>query len=173
MALVNGRPARETPNSHGTQHPRRTHVCRTCLPALDAHLLAFDLGAEVAQLRQEIAWGREAGRSSKTLVKYPDLRIVLVLMKSHSVMRRHKVAARISIQALEGRLRLHLPDRVLDLPAGTLLTLDCCEPHDVEAQEESAFLLSISWHGRAARSIASKRVHMGAGAACAAAAAVA
>ena len=37
--------------------------------------------------------------------------------------------------------------RTFDLPAGTLLTLDQNLPHDVEALEESAFLLTIAWPG--------------------------
>jgi hypothetical protein len=34
------------------------------------------------------------------------------------------------------------------LPTGTLLALDQGLPHDVEALEESAFLLTIAWPGR-------------------------
>jgi hypothetical protein len=38
--------------------------------------------------------------------------------------------------------------RTFDLPAGTLLALDQNLPHDVEALEESAFLITIAWpHG--------------------------
>jgi hypothetical protein len=33
----------------------------------------------------------------------------------------------------------------VDLPAGHLLALDQCVPHDVEAAEDSAFLLTLSW----------------------------
>ena len=32
-----------------------------------------------------------------------------------------------------------------DLKPGDLLTLECCLEHDVEALEESAFLLTIAW----------------------------
>jgi quercetin dioxygenase-like cupin family protein len=38
--------------------------------------------------------------------------------------------------------------RTFDLPAGSLLALDQGIPHDVEALEESAFLLTIAWPGR-------------------------
>ena len=40
-----------------------------------------------------------------------------------------------------------LPDRTVELPAGQLLVLDQCVPHDVEAEEDSAFLLTL--HGKA------------------------
>jgi hypothetical protein len=38
--------------------------------------------------------------------------------------------------------------RTFDLPAGSLLALDRGLPHDVEALEDSAFLLTIAWPGR-------------------------
>jgi quercetin dioxygenase-like cupin family protein len=78
-------------------------------------------------------------------VKHPDLRIVLIAMKANSRMHEHTATARISVQSLGGHLRLHLPERVVDLPAGHLLVLDQCVPHDVEATEDSAFLLTVSW----------------------------
>ena len=60
----------------------------------------------------------------------------------------HRTAARISVQTLAGHIRLRLPDRTMELPAGQLLVLDQWVPHDVEAEEDSAFLLTLSWHGR-------------------------
>jgi quercetin dioxygenase-like cupin family protein len=115
------------------------------LPHLASPLLRFNLSEEVQQLRQEESWQRETGRSSKTLAKYPDFRIVLVLMKANSHMNEHRAEARISIQTLLGKICLHLPDQKVELPAGQLLALDCGMPHDVEALEESAFLLTVSW----------------------------
>ena len=112
---------------------------------LDTPSLQFDLGKEIEELRKEESWNQETGRSSKTLVKYPDLRIVLIVMKAKTRMHEHKATARISVQTISGHIRLHLPNRTVDLPAGNLVTLDQCLEHDVEALEESAFLLSISW----------------------------
>jgi quercetin dioxygenase-like cupin family protein len=60
-------------------------------------------------------------------------------------MHEHTAAGRISVHTLNGHIRLHLLERVVDLPAGHLLTLDECVPHDVEASEDSAFLLTLSW----------------------------
>lgn len=109
-------------------------------------LLRFDLDHELQQLRREESWERETGRSSKTLAKYPDFRIVLVCMKAGSHINDHRAEARISIQALEGKILLHVPDqKPIELSAGQLMTLDCGIHHDVEALVESAFLLTISW----------------------------
>jgi quercetin dioxygenase-like cupin family protein len=116
------------------------------LPYLAEPLLRFDLNHELELLRREGSWERETGRSSKTLAKYPDFRIVLVCMKAGSHMNDHKAEARISIQALEGKILLHVPDQnPIELSAGQLMTLDCGVRHDVEALAESAFLLTIAW----------------------------
>ncbi len=117
------------------------------LPQLASPLLRFNLSDELLHLRDEDSWRRDTGRSSKTLAKYPDFRIVLVLMKANTRMNEHHADARISIHSLQGRIRIHLPDQKVDLRAGELMALDRAIPHDVEALEESAFLITISWPG--------------------------
>ena len=117
------------------------------LPGLAEPLLQIDLERELQQLRQEDSWQRETGRSSKTLAKYPDFRIVLIMMKGGTRMRQHRAEERISLQELKGQVRIHLADRTVDVSAGHLLMLDCGVLHDVEALEESAMLLTISWRG--------------------------
>jgi hypothetical protein len=91
------------------------------LPGLAEPLLHIDLERELQQLRQEDSWQRETGRSSKTLAKYPDFRIVLIMMKGGTRMRQHRAEGRISIQELKGRVRIHLADRTVDVSAGHLL----------------------------------------------------
>ena len=98
--------------------------------------------------RLEDSWRRETGRSSKTLAKYPDFRIILVLMKANTRMNEHRTEGRISIHHLLGKICIHLPDQKVNLSAGQLLVLDCGMVHDVEALEESAFLLTVSWPKR-------------------------
>jgi quercetin dioxygenase-like cupin family protein len=112
---------------------------------LSGPVLQFDLASELDQLHRDESWLPTTGRSSKTLVKHPDLRIVLIAMRANTRMHEHTAAGRISVHALKGHIRLHLPERVVDLPAGHLLALDQCVPHDVEAAEDSAFLLTLSW----------------------------
>ena len=132
------------------------------LPGLAEPILQINLERELQQLRQEDSWQRETGRSSKTLAKYPDFRIVLIMMKGGTRMRQHRAEGRISLQELKGRVRIHLADRTVDVSAGHLLVLDCGVLHDVEALEESAMLLTISW-GReksASESFSSTQRHL-------------
>ncbi len=120
------------------------------LPHLADSLLHFNLPDELCRLREEDSWARGTGRSSKTLAKYPDFRIVLVLMKPGSEMKEHHADARISIQNIQGRIRLQLPDRALELGSGELMCLESGIAHDVKAIEESAFLITVSWPGGSA-----------------------
>ena len=114
---------------------------------LGTPILQCDLLEEIQNLHKEEAWLQGTGPSSKTLVKHPDLRIVLLAMRKKMCMHEHKTAARISMQTLAGHIRLRLPDRMVELPTGQMLVLDQCVPHDVEAEEDSAFLLTLSWQG--------------------------
>lgn len=113
------------------------------LPHLADSILQFNLTDEIARLRQADSWQRGTGRSSKTLVKHPDFRIVLTLIRANSRVSEHRTEARVSIQTVLGRVRIHLPGRTVELGAGELLALDSAVAHDVEAIEESAFLLTV------------------------------
>ena len=114
---------------------------------LTAPMLTFNLVAEIEQLNREEHWVKD-GRISKTLVKHSDFRIVLMVMKAGTLMQEHKTDARISIHVHSGRLLIKLDRETIELPAGHLLVLEKGLSHDVNALEESAFLLSISWpHG--------------------------
>ncbi len=117
-------------------------------PLAGPHLW-FDVGGEIARLRAERIFKAE-GHDARTLVKYPDLRIVLTVAKSGTRIRTHETDERITLQCLSGRLRVHLPDGgQVDVGAGHLLALDKAMAHEVEALAESAFLLCLSWPGRA------------------------
>ncbi len=106
--------------------------------------LTFDLAEEASRLRAEEAW-HQGTNNAKTLVKEPDFRIVLIVVKRGARLQEHRASGRISVQTLSGHVRLHLPDHAVDLPAGRLLALEPGIAHDVEALEESAFLLTIAW----------------------------
>jgi quercetin dioxygenase-like cupin family protein len=112
---------------------------------LTTPILECNLLEEIQNLHKEDAWLKATGPSSKTLVKHADMRIVLIAMKKNVVMREHTTSARISVQTLAGHIHLKLADRTVDLPAGHLLALNPNVTHDVVADEDSAFLLTLSW----------------------------
>ncbi len=108
--------------------------------------LEFDLTAEINQLHRETTW--RTGRNAKTLMKYDDFRVVLTALQANMRIPEHKTEGRISVHMLSGHVRLNASGRTFDLRPGSLVALDQGSAHDMEALEESAFLLTIAWPGR-------------------------
>jgi quercetin dioxygenase-like cupin family protein len=103
----------------------------------------FDLLKEITDSEHKKTW--PAGLYSKTLFKKHDLRVVLISMQNAAHMKEHHADGTLSIQVLKGRLRVSVNGKPHDLSPGTLFTLGHSIRHDVEAKEDSAFLLTISW----------------------------
>ena len=110
---------------------------------LAAPLLMLDLKREIEQLRSEGRW--QSGRTAKTLAKYADLRVVLIVMKAGGRVQKHRAEGRISVQPLDGRIRFNTAERSVELTVGEMLTLERGISHDVEGIVDSAFLLTIAW----------------------------
>jgi quercetin dioxygenase-like cupin family protein len=108
-------------------------------------LMEFDLPAEIDRLRSETTWS--TGQNARTLVKYDDLRVVLTVLRAKARMPEHKTEGRISVHVLSGHIHLRAAGRTFSLRHGSLLALDHGMPHDVDAIEESALLLTIAWPG--------------------------
>ena len=86
-------------------------------------------------------------------MKYDDFRVVLMALQANMRVGEHKTEGRISIHMLSGHVRLNASGRTFDLRPGSLVTLDQGSSHEMEAMEESAFLLTIAWHGRTAAAL--------------------
>jgi quercetin dioxygenase-like cupin family protein len=110
-----------------------------------APFLEFDLARELEQLHCEFP---ASGQNAKTLVKHDDFRIVLIALTAHARIPEHRAEGRISVQTVRGHIRMRALGRTFDLPAGSLLILDRDAPHDVQALEDSAVLLTIAWPGK-------------------------
>ena len=130
-------------------HPNEYRETLTRLPQLANAVIRVNIHQEIEKLKSASALQQDTGRSSENLVKYEDFRIVLVVMKAESRMSHHHADGPISVQGIQGRIRLHLPeDQTVELGPGDMLALEPGLKHDVEALEDSAFLLTISWSDR-------------------------
>ena len=108
--------------------------------------LAFDLAAEAAQLRYERGY-REGDRGANTLVKAPNFRVVLTMLRAGARLLAHQTPGAVASQTVEGQLLVHVGDLPVELPTGHLLTLEPGVSHDVEATVDSVFLVTIGWQG--------------------------
>lgn len=105
-------------------------------------MLRFDLHSEADHLRGLDVY-EKGGPTGRTLVKEPDLRIVLMALKAGARLEEHRASGPLSIQPLEGVVRLQIPDGSVELRPGQLLMLEPGIPHAVEGVEDAVFLLTI------------------------------
>jgi quercetin dioxygenase-like cupin family protein len=106
-------------------------------------LAQFDLLKEIAESEQKKPW--QSGHNARTLFKKHDFRIVLITMDAAARMKEHHADGTISIQGLKGHIRVTVHGKSHDVHVGNLFTLAASIRHDVEAIDDSAFLLTISW----------------------------
>jgi quercetin dioxygenase-like cupin family protein len=106
--------------------------------------VAFDLGAIECELQQSEPYLRE-GHTARTLVHAADMRVVLIAIKSGNRIPTHQANESAALHAISGHLRLHVGGRIVELPSGHVLTLERGLAHDVEAETDSAFVLTLGW----------------------------
>ena len=108
-----------------------------------AEFAKFDLPSEIADSAKKKPW--PASHFAKTLFKNSDFRVVLLSMERAVRLKEHHADGSISIHILQGAIRLNALGKTHDLPTSSLFTLAPSIKHDIEALEDSAFLLTISW----------------------------
>ncbi|MBW3565729.1 MAG: cupin domain-containing protein [Acidobacteria bacterium] len=95
-------------------------------------------------LRAEEPYVRE-GQTARTLIQSPDLRLVIVALEAGKTISEHHTHVTASVQTLSGHIRVQLPERVVDVPAGQLLVLGAGLSHDVYAETDRTFVLTLGW----------------------------
>jgi quercetin dioxygenase-like cupin family protein len=106
-------------------------------------LQSFDLGAEVARLREEDAF-RGGRRNSITLRTGEGLNVVLLIMKEGDRLDEHSAPGPITLSVHEGRIRFSAADENVEAEAGTLLACDAGVRHSVEALSDAVCLLNVA-----------------------------
>lgn len=109
---------------------------------LAAPVLRFDLGAELALLRGERSFS-DGKPTGKTLLKEPDLRIVLMALREGARLEEHHASGPISVQVIEGSIAMEIAGERIALKMGEILALEPDIRHDVEATSDAVFLLTI------------------------------
>lgn len=112
-----------------------------------------------AQPRQNQRFSRRRRRRSQSLgalagtasadglpgrIQHPDFQMTLRRMKSNSRIPEHYNPGRICVQTVFGHIWMHAAGRTFDLPRGRCLLFDPGVIRDVEADEESGFLLTVA-----------------------------
>ncbi len=103
----------------------------------------FNLAEEMKQAVIHKPW--QAGIFSKTLVKEPDIRLVLAMLDKGAGMKDHHADGSVTIHVLNGAIRLRAESYYAELGAGQIVTLLPSVRHEVQAMEPSALLITLSW----------------------------
>lgn len=109
----------------------------------DTILGKFHLHDEIARFTPGES---RSGRRAETLIKTDRLRVVLVTMRAGAELQEHTAPGPITIHALLGRFSITAAADHHDLAHGDLISIQTDVPHAVRAEEDGAFLLTISWH---------------------------
>jgi quercetin dioxygenase-like cupin family protein len=110
---------------------------------------AVNISEQIARLRESAAVHHEP-HVAATIVKEQDLRAVLIVMAGGANLHPHQPDESVVLQVLDGSVCVHLPGATVPAAAGTILTLGAGVLHDVEAVQDSAFLLFLRWPTRRA-----------------------
>lgn len=102
-----------------------------------------DLEEELFHFANHKPW--QSGIYSKLLVKADDLRVILIAMEPDAKMKEHHLDGTVTIQVLQGVLCLQVEEKSQNLRSGQMLTIASGVKHDIEARDDSAFLVTIAW----------------------------
>lgn len=93
---------------------------------------------------------RLAVTKTSAIVRTPSFEAIRLVVRAGTTIPTHKVAGRIMLHCLEGRVELGLEDAPVELRAGDWLHLEGDEPHSVRGIEDASLLLTILFDGEAA-----------------------
>jgi quercetin dioxygenase-like cupin family protein len=102
----------------------------------------FDLGRALRKLRAEEHEAKR-GHHQITLYRRAPVTHILFSFETGGRLEEHTTNGLVNIQVLEGRLRVGAEGEVHEMDAGQVLILNPGIPHDVEASEPSAMLLTV------------------------------
>jgi len=119
---------------------------------LDALVMGFELGREVARLREEPGY-RQFGRSSKTLGKGPHFRLVLTAARAGTEIGNEAADDAMAIQVIEGSVTVdggstgRGGSTGMTFGPGSAIWFAEGADWTVRADRDAALVLSIGWPG--------------------------
>ncbi len=87
---------------------------------------------------------RRSGRNARTLLKDGPLRVTLVVLGPGGELAEHRAAGPITVQVLEGRIRIGAGDEEHHLGPGQLLAAGPGIRHWVASDDGATFLLTVA-----------------------------
>ncbi len=108
---------------------------------LNAPFVFIDLADYTRQLKNEEAWVKN-DRNSITVFKNEQMTTVLICLHEAAVIENNAVDGLISIQVLEGKIKLQVETEESEMISGQIAVLQPFINHELEAMEDCILLLS-------------------------------
>ncbi|MBK6913049.1 MAG: cupin domain-containing protein [Ignavibacteriales bacterium] len=105
-------------------------------------LLSFSIDTETDKLKSENAW-LNGDRNAVTLQKNSNLRVVLISLRKGATLHEHKVEGPITLFVLSGKINFIVGEEKVIAESNGFIVLEKAIPHDVEALEDTTFILTI------------------------------
>lgn len=108
---------------------------------LDAPFVFIDLPNYIRQLQYKEEWDNK-DRNSITVFKSDELTTVLICIKEAAVIGSNSIDGLMSVQVLEGKIKMQVETETVELLKGQLINLHAFIQHSIEAMEESILLIT-------------------------------
>ena len=108
---------------------------------LDAPYVFIDVNEYTRQLREEDAWTKN-DRNGITVFKTDQLTMVVVCLHEKAVLKNNVIDGIVTIQVVEGKIRISTPDGDVDIRQNQIVTFHRCLDHSIEALDESVMILT-------------------------------
>jgi len=110
---------------------------------IDASLVGIDIHEYISQIKEEEAYQKN-DRNAITVFKTDNMRIVLAAFHQNATMPGNTTSGTISVQVLEGHIKINSGLGYLDLKAHQMAALHGEITYSISALEDSVFLLTVS-----------------------------
>ena len=123
--------------------PEKKQPAILTMRQLKGEALQFSVQEEMLALIARVR-GNKSKRTAKTLVKEGPLRVLIVALDAGGKLEEHAVDGPFSVQCLLGKAAMRVGGQTYDLGPGGLVVVDSLVPHDLEAIEATALLITIA-----------------------------
>jgi quercetin dioxygenase-like cupin family protein len=124
------------------RHPPEPTSHKRPAERISTPVITVNLEAELKALRASASYKRN-DHASATIVNRPGLGAVLIALPKGGHLTEHRTARPIMLRVLEGRIRVSLEERQIEMARGDLTALAPNLRHEVTGLEDSAFLLTM------------------------------
>jgi quercetin dioxygenase-like cupin family protein len=110
---------------------------------IDAPFVSMHLPEFIRQIKSEATW-ENSDRNALTIYKTNGMRMVLIALHEEAVIKKHTAEGIISVQLLEGEIVFSTDEQSVVMKEGEVIALHKGLPHEVKANKESVFLLTLT-----------------------------